>query len=560
MHGLDRDLAKKLLKLLDNKQFEKLQFEVEMLGDIKKQHSIIKLYYASSIYLKKTSKHQDLLTASCLFEEIYIKNKNHLQSLYNMIAVSLKTKVFKSVLPLAINAYQNNKNDLTLIEGLARINFYLGNRKESIKYFRTLYKNAPEKIEGRLSFISSLNYSSGIPQEEYLKECLSYAYLLEKKLNIQNDDFNFNFNKNNKIKIAFLSGDLKTHSVSSFLKDILVKINKEEFEINLLSNLKLIDNDSLSEDLKKEAKNWYDVEQFSDNDLTDFLRSLNLDILIDLSGYTRGNRHQVLARRCAKIQIEWLGYNNSLGLKNLDYLISDNNLIKKDELNLYKEKILFLPKIWNALSPPKNLPEINKNISKNNSEFIFCSFNNFQKLSERTIFVWSEILKDTNSKILLKNSLITGEDLKSNILNKFLKNGVKKWQLVFLDREKNISDHLKLYNKANVALDTFPYPGVTTSFEALLMGLPVLTMRGFNFNSRCGESIIKNIDMENLIAQDEQDYISKANALRSESNLIEIYGTKLRNRVLSSPLFDTDNFTKDFERLLKKVNNEYKLS
>ena len=92
------------------------------------------------------------------------------------------------------------------------------------------------------------------------------------------------------------------------------------------------------------------------------------------------------------------------------------------------------------------------------------------------------------------------------------------------------------------------------------MGLPVLTMRGFNFNSRCGESIIKNIDMENLIAQDEQDYISKANALRSESNLIEIYGTKLRNRVLSSPLFDTDNFTKDFERLLKKVNNEYKLS
>lgn len=557
MNDLDKDLANKFLKFLNNKQFERLQFEAEMLGDIEKQHSLIKFYYASSIYLKETSKNKDLLIASSLFEQVHSANKNHLQSLYNMVAVSFKTKVFKNVLPLLIKAYENNKNDLKLIEGLARVHFYLGNRKESIELFKILYEMSPEKLEGRLPFISSLNYSSGISQEEYLKQCLSYTHLLEKKLNIKDDDFNFNIHKNDKIKVGFLSGDLKTHSVSHFLKDILIKINKDEFEINLISNLKLIDNDAMSEQLKKEAKNWYDVEQFSDNELTDFLRSLNFDILIDLSGFTHGNRFEVLARRCAKIQIEWLGYNNSLGIKNLDYLISDHNLIKKDELNHYKEKILFLPKIWNALSSPKNLPEINNEISKNNSEFIFCSFNNFQKLSDRTIIVWSKILKDTSSKILLKNSLEGGEDLKNNILNKFLKNGVKKWQLVFLEREKDISDHLKLYNKANVALDTFPYPGVTTSYEALLMGLPVLTMKGFNFNSRCGESINKNIGMEHLIALDDEDYVNKANSLRTENNIIEVYGEKLRNKVLMSPLFDTDSFTKDFEDLLKKVNSQH---
>ena len=554
MNDLHKDLANKLLKLLDNKQFATLQFEVEMLGDVEKQHPLIKLYYASSIYLDKTSKNKDLLIALNLFHQIYINNKNDFQALYNMIAVSLKTNVFKDILPLAVEAYQKNKSDVKLIEGLARIHFSIGNIKESIELFKLLYQIVPEKLDGRLQFVASLNYSSEITQEEYLEECLSYTRLIEKKLNIKNDDFNFSSNKNNKIKIAFLSSDLKMHSVSFFLKDNLAKINKDEFEINLISNLKLIHNDSMSKDLKKKAKNWHDVNHYSDTELTNFLRSLNLDILIDLSGFTRGNRLSVLVRRCAKFQIGWLGYNNSLGIKNLDYLISDHNLIKKHELNLYNEKILFLPKIWNSLTPPKILPEINNDIRKKKLEFTFCSFNNFQKLSDRTIVVWSEILKVTNSKILLKNPLIAGEDLKTNILKKFLNNGVKKWQLVFLNRENNITDHLKLYNNADVALDTFPYPGVTTSFEALLMGLPVLTMKGFNFNSRCGESINKNINMEHLIAQDEQDYVNKASSLSSKNNLFEIYGENLRHKVLSSPLFDTENFTKDFEKLLKKVN------
>ena len=121
------------------------------------------------------------------------------------------------------------------------------------------------------------------------------------------------------------------------------------------------------------------------------------------------------------------------------------------------------------------------------------------------------------------------------------------------NREKKIIDHLKLYNKANVALDTFPYPGVTTSYEAIVMGLPVLTMKGFNFNSRCGESINKNIGLNDLIAENDEDYIKKANALKLEKNLSLKYGLSLREKALKSPLFDTDTFVKDFENLLKKV-------
>ena len=554
MSDLQKDLADKFYNLLHNKQYERLQFEVDMLGSIEKQHSLVKFYYASSIFLKEASKEKELLLASDLFEEVHLSNKNHLQSLYNMIAVSFKTKVFRKVLPLALKAFEKNPDDTKLIEGIARIHFYLGNRKESIQLFRQLYNKLPDKIEGRFPFVSSLNYSSGISQEEYLKECLEFASLVEKKFNIENDNFKFNNKKNDKTKVAFISADFRTHSVSHFFKGLLKRIDKSKFEIILISNLKILEQDDLSRALMRLANGWYDVAEYSDDDLVTFLRSLNLDILFDLSGFTSGNRFEVIARRCAKVQIEWLGYNNTLGIKNLDYLIADKNLINENEFNLYKEKILFLPKIWNVFAPPEILPDIELEEKNNNTIFTFCSFNNYQKISNRTVNVWSQILKHTNSQLLLKTSHAGDiDDLKNNILDKFINNGVSRDQIIFLKREKEIHNHLKLYNKANIALDTFPYPGVTTSFEAIMMGVPVLTMKGFNMNSRCGESINKNIKMDHLIADNDEDYVKKAISFTKEKNNFEIYGKPLREKALSSPLFDAETFVKDFENLLEQV-------
>ncbi len=552
MSDLNKDLSKKFLNYLDTKQYQRLQFEADMLGNIEDQHPVLIFYYASAIYLQEAAKEKDLLYSSSLFEKVYNLSNNHLQSLYNMIAVSFKTKVFKNVMRYTLKAYEKNPSDMRLVDGLARIHFYLGNRNESIKLFRKLYKSEPNKIEGRLPFISSLNYTSGISQKEYMEECLNYAALVEKKLDIEKDNYEFNNNKNDLIKIGFLSADFKNHSVSHFLKDILKKIDKSKFEVSLISNLEVSEKDKFSDIMKELSNNWYDVEHYSDNELTTFLRSLNFDILIDLSGFTQGNRFEVFARRCARKQVVWLGYNNSLGIKNSDYIISDKNLVYEDELNLYREKIIFLPEIWNALSKPENLPEIDK-LKDKNCNLTFCSFNNFQKLSDRTINVWSRILKETNAKILLKDSLTGGDDLKENVFEKFLKQGAKEDQIIFLKREKNNEDHIKLYNKANVALDTFPYPGVTTSCEAILMGLPVLTMKGFNFNSRCGESINKNINMDQLIANNEDDYVEKAKSLIFDNKLNEKYGVKLRDKALKSPLFDTDKFTKNFENLIVDI-------
>ena len=157
MVDLNKDLAKRFLNFLNTRQYKRLQFEADMLGDINNQHPLIIFYYASSIYLQESSNNKELLYASSLFEKVYLLKKTTLEPLQNMMVISFKTKEYKKAMQYALEAYETNKHNVKLIEGLARMNFYLGNRKESLRLFRSLYAILPEKTEGRFPFISSLN-------------------------------------------------------------------------------------------------------------------------------------------------------------------------------------------------------------------------------------------------------------------------------------------------------------------------------------------------------------------------------------------------------------------
>lgn len=564
MLDLDQEKKNKFLRLLNNKDYSELELEINLMGDIDKLHPVLIMIYASSKSLNSTSKIEDLIEASRLFEKVFLMSKrnnkplkpNNLEPLINMIFLSFRTKIFRNVLPLALEAFENNKTNEKLIEGLAIINIHLANNNESIKYYKLLFQINDKRIIGRIPFLTCLNYASNVSQEYYLSECLNYSKILERDL--ISKESNKIQNKNKKIKIAFLSSDLKKHSVSFFLKDLLYNIDKKTFEIIALSNLPKKQEDNTSEAIKKLINQWYNIADKLDLEVISLVKSLEIDILIDLNGLTKGNRIYVMKNRCAPIQICWLGYNNSTGLKNVDYIIADRNLIKKNEENLYSEKILYLPKIWNAYSVPAELPPVNYVSKKDNFIFSYGSFNNFRKISDDTVDVWSKIIKYSNSQIYLKNPQENASlDLKENIIKKFTDRGVKKNKIIFLETKKNVYEHLNLYNKIDLALDTFPYPGVTTSFEAALMGVPVLTMKGHNFNSRCGESININLQMENFIAKDKDEYFKKATSLQNKAQYLKEIRYTLRNKALASPLFDGENFTKDFTEILKKIYEKH---
>jgi predicted O-linked N-acetylglucosamine transferase (SPINDLY family) len=304
------------------------------------------------------------------------------------------------------------------------------------------------------------------------------------------------------------------------------------------------------ENFKKLVDGIFNVSNLDDIEAINFIRKKNIDITFDIMGLSSSNRIALFKNRISPIQISWLGYCNTLGIKNMDYLIADPNLIYKNELDQYSEKVLFLPNIWNCHNGFEfSRLEYSAPVLKNNY-ITFGSFNNFNKINSSVVKIWSNILKKIpNSKLIIKSPTKKDIDYLENL---FDTNNVKE-SISFLPPEKEFINHLNLYEKIDIALDTFPWNGVTTSFESIWMGVPVVTMKGYNFNSRCGESINRNIKMEELIASDEDDYIKKAVNLATNKNYLVSIRKKIYNEAITSPLFNVDKFSRDFFNLLKKL-------
>ena len=552
---LDQDQKKKLKRLFEDQNYSKFEFQVEKLGLIEDLPTYLKMGYAGSKVLNPNSKKDDFHNATIIFEKVYSKDKSNLEALYNLILSSLKAETSSYVLPHLIDFYKKNKKDPKVVEGLGRVYFQLDNMDLAVKFFKKLLDLNPiSTIDGgRLTYLASMNYPSNINQKDYYKECIKLGEKFEKysKFSTYND----NTSLNKKAKIGFLSGDFRSHSVNFFLQDVIKKIDKKKFHIIGLSNLELKKHhEVITKFYQNQFDEWHDIIDYNDEKLVDFTRSLNLDILIDLNGFTFGNRLNIFAARSAKKQIGWCGYNNSLGIKNMDYLIADKNLIKKDEEKYYKEKIIYMPKIWNVMSKPENLPEINDLPFKKNDIFRFGSFNSFKKISDDVVKVWSKIINNSNCELYLKNSGGYNKEIYDNLIKRFESENADLKKIIFLKKSKS-NEFMKDYYKIDLALDTFPYTGVTTSFQSYLMGVPVLTLRGFNMNSRCGESINSNLGLNDYIADNLDEYYKKSIFLQDKNNLSNLRST-LRNKVLSSSLFDTDNFVKDLTSVFEKILKE----
>jgi predicted O-linked N-acetylglucosamine transferase (SPINDLY family) len=272
--------------------------------------------------------------------------------------------------------------------------------------------------------------------------------------------------------------------------------------------------------------------------------------MIDLMGLSSLNRLSLFKNRLAPIQVLWLGYNNTSGLSQMDYLIADPNLIKKNEVKFYSEKILFLPNIWNCHSGFSILRKENPAPLINNNHITFGSFNNTNKISDEVVSVWSNILKSTNnSRLIIKSSHVYSDEI---LKEKFEKNKVLN-QIIFLDRKSSFKEHIDEYKKIDLALDTFPYNGVTTSFEAIWMGVPILTLKGFNPNSRAGESINKNLNMNYLIADNKDEYLLKAIELSKNFEKVIEIRKNIFDKALGSNLFNDKKFSKEFYESLEKI-------
>ena len=343
-----------------------------------------------------------------------------------------------------------------------------------------------------------------------------------------------------KIRLGFVSADFRVHSVAFFLLPLLRHLDRTRFEVYCYSGVARPD--GVTKEFEGLADGWRAAVDMPDERVAETILRDRIDILVDLSGCTSGNRMKVFARKPAPVQATWLGYAHSTGLSRMDYRIVDQNT-DPEGMTLNSEELYRLPDCFLVYSPAQGCPDVAPPPSLAGKPFTFGSFNNITKLNRASVGLFSKALKAVEgSRLILKSHQIRDDAIQERVLGMFEAEGIERSRVQLLPRVSSVLEHLALYSQMDVALDTLPYNGTTTTCEALWMGVPVLTLAGARHAARVGCSLLKTIGAEELVAASEEDFVALARQLASDPARLAALRGQLRERVKRSPLHDEKAF------------------
>lgn len=453
-------------------------------------------------------------------------------------------------LKIALSLENNNSNTHTNL-GVVYCN--LGEIDKSISHYEKALKLDEKNEFAFRNLVFTLNYSNKYTPEHVFDMYLKYGaqYHADNKSNC--NIYSNSRDKSRKIKVGYLSPDFRTHSVAYFIESVLKHHSKEQFDIYGYYNNDIKDDTTYR--LMNYCDHWKNIINLSDESVFKAIKNDSIDILVDLSGFTNGNRLSIFSRKPAPIQVSWIGHPNTTGLKAIDYRFTDSIA---DPLNAsdqyYTEKLIRLPSTFLSYTATKNSPEISEAPAIKNKQVTFGSFNNFSKTTPEVLHTWATLLKETtNTCLFLKCGAFNEDLLKTKYYEYFEQQGISKNRIKLSGRNKTQYDHLDEYNNIDIALDPFPYNGTTTSYEALWMGTPFITLSGNTHAGRVGSSILTNLDLKHLIAHSTNEYIEIAKELANNITEIIDYKNNLRERLELSPLMDSRSFTKNLEKEYKRI-------
>jgi protein O-GlcNAc transferase len=355
-----------------------------------------------------------------------------------------------------------------------------------------------------------------------------------------------------RLRIGYVSPDFRYHACSYFIEPLLSAHDRQQVEIFCYSNVPKAD--PMTERLKALADHWYDVRGLEIDSVATLIRSHNIDILVDLAGHTADNLLLAFYRKPAPIQASWLGCPSSTGLQAIDYRISDCWLTPQDTPEYYTETIWNLEYPSHCYRPYSQAPAVGPLPAEEKGYITFGSFNNLAKVNLETIALWAQILRGvSNSRILLKSRQLGEPGICSQYIEAFRAEGIAEERIELLISTPDIATHLNLYNRIDIALDSFPYNGATTTLEALWMGVPVITLAGWRTASRYGLSFLAALDLRELAAEDMTQIASIAIALASDLPKLAQLRASLREKMRHSSLCDEANFARTLETAYRQM-------
>jgi len=353
------------------------------------------------------------------------------------------------------------------------------------------------------------------------------------------------------LRIAYISPDLCAHSVAFFLEPLLQHHNPSQVESFCYANVK--HEDKTSAKLRAHTKHWHNIYGQDDATIAQRIKQDKIDILIDLAGHTAGNNLLTFAWQAAPVQATWLGYPNTTGMQRMAYRITDAYVDPEDDNNPHSEELIRLPKAFSCYQPHPDCPPVG-DLPASQKPLTFGSFNNLAKVTDDVISTWAALLQAIpDSSLILKNKALSDEQVRKTFLQRFSEHGISSDRIELIAWTASMVDHMKLYNRIDIALDTFPYNGATTTCESLYMGVPVICQYGKQHASRVSADFMQQVGLAAWIAKDTEDYIAKALELAQDTNTLATIRQKLRQDMLQSSLCDGQRFTHDIEQAFRDM-------
>lgn len=357
------------------------------------------------------------------------------------------------------------------------------------------------------------------------------------------------------LRIGYVSADFREHPVMRFFLPLLRSHDRSRFHITLFSNTAVPD--SQTEEVRSLADSWCDISGINDPQAFEQIRTRQIDILVDLSGHTGGNRLPVFARRAAPVQVTWLGYPDTTGLSEMDYRLTDAIADPQGLTDAHcSERLLRLPETaW--CYEPKVMSDMTPLPAIRCGEVTFGSFNNLAKLNAQVARLWSQVLaRVPGSKLLIKAAGLGSATAQSHIRSLFTAAGVADDRLVLHPPRDSYSDHMGVYGMVDIALDTFPYNGTTTTCDALWMGVPVVTLRGQTHMSRVSSSLLHSVGLDQLCTDTPEAFIQTSTELAADREALSQLRATLRSRMQGSPLMNTKRFARSVEDAFEQMWNQ----
>lgn len=351
-----------------------------------------------------------------------------------------------------------------------------------------------------------------------------------------------------RLRVGLVSGDFRQHSVGHFLEGVLATIDPERLE--LIAYPTQNQEDALTARIKPCFAEWTPLLGMGDEAAARRVHADGIHILVDLAGHTAHNRLPVFAWKPAPVQVSWLGYLGTTGIAEMDYVLADAlTLPAQDEAN-FAEAVWRLPETYLCFTPPEFELDVNPLPALANGYVTFGSFNNLAKMNDAVVALWARILFAVPaSRLFLKAPQLREAVVRNNVIQRFASHGIDPGRLSMKDHVPR-AEYLLPHHAVDIALDPFPYPGITTTVESLWMGVPVLTLAGDRFPSRQGVGLLTNSGLPEWIAADPDDYVARAVAHAGDLARLAALRCKLRQQLRGSPLLDAERFARHFEDAL----------